>query len=102
MHFCISEKEKFITKFLDARSYINYDKNTFAQYLRNQDWLDFFNSNDVNQSWNIMLQNISTQVDKLCPVKKIKIKDKETQDPWITHEIIEMIHDKMRLHKKSL
>ena len=90
-------KEKSNTKFLDARSYIHYDRNKFHENLLDKNWNEFYNVQDVNLAWEYMERQITEEINKQCPPRKIKIKDK--QDPWITHEIIEMIHDKDRLRK---
>ena len=90
-------KERSNTRFLDARSYINYNKHIFQENLLNKNWIEFYNLQDVDQAWEYMEKQITDEINKLCPLRKIKIKD--IKEPWITHEIVEMIHDKARLHK---
>ena len=46
-----------------------------------------------------MLDKIAGNLDKLCPVKKIRIKEKGSA--WITNEIICAIHEKDRARKKA-
>ena len=46
-----------------------------------------------------MEKNIVEEINKQCSLRKIKVKD--VQEPWITHEIIEIIHDKARLQTNA-
>ena len=75
-----------------GRSYRNYDQELFQENLANLDWENLYECNDVDQAWNILLENIRQEIELLCPLKDIKIK--KQKDPWITNEILEFIHDK--------
>ena len=96
------KKERFVTTFIDARSYVHYDKQDFQNQLLQQDWAEYYTLDTVDEIWDCFLTHVSNVADTLCPTKKIKIKDKPEQDPWITHEILEMIQDKIRFQKLAL
>ena len=91
-------KEKFNVIEGWGRSYINYDKNDFQDNVKSLSW-PVWEINDVNECWELMEENIRAVADKLYPVKKLKIKDKG--DPWVSPEIIAILHDKDRLRKKA-
>ena len=91
-------KEKFNVIEGWGRSYINYDKNVFQDNVKSLSW-PVSEINDVNEYWELMEENIRAVADKLYPVKKIKIKDK--CDPWVSPEIIELLHDKDIFRQKA-
>ena len=45
------------------------------------------------------IQIIADVLDYMCPLKDIKIK--QTKEPWMSNEIIELIYDKNNLLKKA-
>ena len=47
--------------------------------------------------WEIMERMIRDNIDKMCPVKEMLIKDKG--EPWVTRELIELIRDKERARR---
>ena len=49
--------------------------------------------------WEIMERMIRDNIDKMCPVKEMLIKDKG--EPWITRELIELIRDKERARRHA-
>ena len=92
-------KESFNVIHTVGRSYVNYNKECFQQMVINCNWEELTGIQDVDKYWDIVESNITFVLDALCPVKKIKIKDKG--EPWKTRELIELIHDKERLRKKA-
>ena len=57
-----------------GRSYLNFDVHNFENMLLELDWNDFNNIDNVNDSWNLLKNNILTVADTLCPLKTFKIK----------------------------
>ena len=93
----VKERYKVVESF--GRSYTKYNKSEFQAQLRNCNW-DVLNSlTDVNEYWNVIEENIKNTVDIFCPLRQMKIKDRG--DPWITKELIELLHDKDRIRKKA-
>ena len=82
-----------------GRSYKNYIKEDFQEELESADWGVFYNSRDPNFLWNMMENAITTEIDKMCPIKSFKVK--ECREPWLTNEAIEAIKDKDRLLSKA-
>ena len=80
-------------------SYKNYDQNVLCDKLLNLDWNDFYQCEDVNRAWNIMLSYIMDCINVLCPLKKYGVA--QAKKPWITKEILEMIKDKDRLLQRA-
>ena len=63
-------------------------------------WKDFWNNNDVDIQWDIMLAIVNSVLDDCCPLKKMKIC--LSGNEWLTNEVIEAIHEKNCLFKKAL
>ena len=82
-----------------GRSYVNYNKHTFINGLRNMDWEPIILGNNVNYSWDLFIDRIKSLIDLTCPLKRFKVK--VTNKPWITHELIEQIKDKDRALRKA-
>ena len=49
--------------------------------------------------WDIMIENINSSLDEICPMKNFKIK--KYKEPWISQELLELIKDKDSLLKKA-
>ena len=80
-----------------GRSYLNYNKELFQSQITNATLNAFQDITDVNLFWTKLEMIIRNTVDKMCPLKEITIKDRG--DPWLSHELIEMIRDKDLLRK---
>ena len=70
-----------------GRSYRNYNKNDFQQNIREANWEEFDNCRTVTNKWEIFENIIRENINKMCPIKNFKIKQKK--EPWITNELIE-------------
>ena len=75
-----------------GRSYKNYNVENFQQLLIDHDWTGLEEINNPNDYCEILLQGITEEINKLCPLKKMILKD--YGDPWITREIVEVLKDK--------
>ena len=84
---CIRESTAFT-----GRSYRNYDRETFQQCLMDLEWHPFYAMTDPDHAWAYLLHKIEAEIDKMCPVKEIKIKKPKAQ--WISNELLEFINDK--------
>ena len=82
-----------------GRSYLRYDRDRFIKDLKASDWSEFDVETDPNKMWDLMKSNILNSIDKQCPLKQIRVKDRN--DPWITQGIIELINDKDEARKKA-
>ena len=91
------EKTKIPKKEVYGRSYLNYDCVEFQTILQRFDWSCLDKITDVDAYWDIIESRIRLTIDKLCPVKKLRVQVKN--EPWITQELLEGIHDKHNLRK---
>ena len=85
-----------------GRSYRNYNANLFKNKLSTFDWYDYWLLQDPNLCWNYLLDRIHIEIDKLCPLKKRRVRN--TNEPWLNNEILEAIFDKdpaWKLAKRS-
>ena len=99
--YLIPKKRKKHYKRVDkyGRSYVNYNKKLFQDKIKNQDWSDIYLESHVNVIWNRIEMIIRNEIDEMCPIKKIEVVDRN--DPWITRQIIELMHDKDTWRKKA-
>ena len=102
--FLTKKKQKISSTFtfIEARSYTNYDKQTYQEQIRyHPKWVDFWSleENKPEKMWEIMLEIILERADALCPLKKMKIRDDTPQ--WITKDILSEINLKDNLFKKQ-
>ena len=56
-----------------GRLYKNYDKIYFQQMISNHDWTDFTSADSPDLAWSIMKETIEGVIDRMCPLKLIKI-----------------------------
>ena len=93
----VKTKSNVINTF--GRSYKNYDKEAFQQLMNDHDWSQLEGIADPGEYWEILINGITSEIEKLCPLKKIILKD--YGDPWISREIVEVLKDKKRLFLKA-
>ena len=92
-------KTKFEKIAFTGRSYKNYDKNNFTERLLNQNWECFETETNPETLWNKMAENITLCIEKICPLKKFRVRSSDK--PWFTNELLEQIKDKDRALKKA-
>ena len=99
----------FVTRKMDStthkktefvgRSYRKYDKEKFSHNLQLCNWDNCYSTDNPDYAWELMYDNITQEIDIMCPQKHFKIKNKK--DPWISDELLEQIKDKDNLLKKA-
>ena len=55
--------------------------------------------NDPNEAWRLILRNITTVLDTMCPVRTFHIKN--YRPDWMTKELIEQVKDRDYFYKKA-
>ena len=67
------KKSKFLKQKCNftGRSYRNYNKELFQDRIRNADWTFLNADNDIQDQWNTWLDIIKSELDIMCPLKKI-------------------------------
>ena len=94
------QRERFKMISFFGRSYRQYSNETFQEQLRRVDWGAFYKFTDPDHCWDFIESKINNLIGEMCPLKHRTIKDKG--DPWITNEIIELLHDKERAWKTAM
>ena len=75
IYFLKKKKKEFITKVtFEGRSYRNYNLQLFTELLDNQKWDIYDQTEDPNILWDTMIDNITSSIDQICPIKTFKIK----------------------------
>ena len=82
-----------------GRSYVNYCKERFQEDLVNCDWSQYNVLEGPNELWKVMKEYIVKSIDKQCPLKTLSVRD--NKEPWLTTELIELLHDKDYFRKRA-
>lgn len=80
------KEEKLLTNF-KCRKLKNYDRETLKLHLLDYVWEEYYNNNDPNECWELLIHHIRNVLEKLYPLvtyNKVRVKAK-----WITSEIFE-------------
>ena len=77
-----------------GRTYLTYNKDTLSDELTHQIRNGFLNGADPNECWDNMEKFLVSFLDKHCPLKTFRTKEKSP--PWVTHDIIIMAKDRDR------
>ena len=93
------EKNKYNRVHFLGRSYRNYVKEELRQHLENKDWTQYFDLLNPSECWQYLSNCIKEKVDEMCPLKHKTVRDKN--EPWLSNEIMEAIHDKDKAWKKA-
>ena len=81
-------KIKYNTINTFGRSYKKYNKNDFQGLLMDHDWSNLDRINNPSDYWRTLLDGITSEIEKLCPLNKMVLRD--YGDPWVTREIVEV------------
>ena len=79
------------------RSMKHYSKEMLTELLRTVDWSPVFNCLDVNEAWTHFTDLFMPIVDKLAPLKKVRLKQRS--EPWFSSEILELIKERDEIYK---
>ena len=94
--FAVRKKncEQVIKEKKNIRLYKNYDREAFCMWLANSNWIQYFNTRNVDVLWNIIYSRIVEILEIMCPRKMVCLRDPKT--PWVTAEVIHAIYDRKR------
>ena len=90
------------TSFIFKRIFNVETKNLFKQDLYKTNWKDIEAFTDPNEAYKAFLERFLLLYDKNFPIRKIKIKAKDLESPWITNGIKKSSKKKQRLYQKFL
>ena len=99
--YCTRKKEKqhFQYTTFEGRSYRNYDCDIMIDFLNRVNWNNYWLFTNPNDCWLFLRGQIITCLDTMCPIKKRK--NRVNNDPWLSDEILESMHEKNRAWKKA-
>ena len=80
------------------RSLKHYTKDLFLENLRNINFPNYQNYDDVNEAYTDLVNKIIVEIDKIAPLKEIRIKNSSQE--WFDEEIIEHINKRDKLFQK--
>ena len=90
---------------LFTRDYKNFDKNGFMCELQQIQWPTILklHTNDPNVGFTSLQKSIDQLLEKYLPVRKMTKKEvKRKEKPWITNEILSLIRQREKFHKKFI
>ena len=83
----------------EGRSYRNFNSEQFKEDLLRERWEVFYQIKDTDKAWDYLLGRIETVIDKMCPLRKFRIKNYRPE--WVTDELIEQIKDRDYFYYKA-
>ena len=101
MIYCTRKIRKSPGKQTDAvklRSMKNYTKEAFNVQLQEVDWREVLECNTVEEAWSIFKCKFLATIDKISPIRQIRLKQNTV--PWMTGEILHLIHDRDQVYCK--
>ena len=91
---CEKSEQRF-----EGRSYRLYNKQEFINNITSKNWKFFFDASDPTEAWNEMLNIITEEANRQCPVRSFKIRN--TKPSWLTNELIEQMKDRDYFYNKA-
>ena len=82
-----------------GRKYSKLDIDSLLSNLTLLNWEELFATSDPNKAWTLMRQNITSELDKLCPVTNTKIKN--YRPDWINPILLDQIRDRDYFYAKA-
>ena len=82
-----------------GRSYKNLNLESLLGKLNNSDWQPLFAETNPEQAWDQLLSKLTTELDKVCPLKKSKIRD--YLPDWINPQLREVMKDRDYFYQKA-
>ena len=85
-------------KFIKIRSLKHYTIEKFLKELKDIIFPDYSDYNDINEAYSDFIKKITKIIDKIAPIKEIRIKNNTAK--WIDEEILEGIRNRDKLFTK--
>ena len=86
---------------IQIRDMKNFDRESFMNDISNVDWNSSIDENNVNSSFDHILDKANEIMDKHVPLRKLTNKEfKRRYKPWITNGILKSIARKNKLYNK--
>ena len=88
-------RHRISRKMVTGRSYRQYNRDMFVAFLLNCNWQERDSSSDPDTLWDVFELNICESLDKICPMKQIKVPI--TRPKWVTNEIVSLMRDRDKM-----
>lgn len=82
-----------------GRTYRNYSYQKLEEILKSIDNTEITEAKDPNICWELLLKNITTAADMLCPIIELHIRENTAQ--YLNNELLELQHDRDYFAKKA-
>ena len=82
-----------------GRSYKNYNKIEFQNYITHQNWEEFWLLDNPNHCWDFLVNLIEIHINTSCPLRRRRVRN--SNEPWLSNEILEAIFDKDQAWKTA-
>ena len=79
---------------IKLRSLINYTKEAFEGKLQQMDWQEVTSCDTVHEVWYNFKCTFLAVIDDIAPLRYVRVKQRT--DPWMTGEILHLIHERDR------
>ena len=102
---CLLKQTKIIDKnplIFESRSLTADKLNTVKNKLYSVDWHGLLNKNDVDENFNLLNDKISDTMDKVAPVRTIRISAQRYIVPWMSKSLESSSRKKAQLFKATL
>ena len=87
-----STKIKSQVRYVEKRSYKNFDENKFREDFNKTSWWTLYNCTDVNQAVEIFTTNLTSLLDKHAPVRRFQTRKKYS--PWLSTETKQLLKER--------
>ena len=77
---------------VNIRSLKNYSSELFTDKLKNINWYNVIDIDDVNMAWDKFKELFTSVIDEIAPKKQVRIKNHT--EPWMTDEILRCIRER--------
>lgn len=98
---CTRKRQKHLVNehnHVNIRTLKNYTKEAFENKLTQVDWQEIYDCTEVDQAWCAFKSKFLSVIDNIAPFRQIRVK--LNTEPWMTGEILHLIHERDRLLHK--
>ncbi|XP_072043447.1 uncharacterized protein [Amphiura filiformis] len=94
-----NKKVKLPPKTIKTRSFTKFNPNDFVENIKNINWNEIKNYDDVNSAWDVWKQKFNNVCDKHAPLKEKRIKGNLPE--WINGDYIKLTKDRDYFFSKA-
>ena len=83
----------------EGRSYKHLDLDSLLTQLSNANWHDLYANTDPNAAWDLLINKITLELDKVCPIRTTTIRNYYPE--WIDPSLVNLLKDRDYFYKKA-